>query len=214
MKDLNVKQIVIIVVAAIVVVVTVGLYIYKMANKDEAVYDEAELGLVNDVEDEADGSADRKAEIYVHVTGCVKTPGIVILKEGSRIVDAIEAAGGKTSDADLNKLNLAYVLNDGDKLYVPSKKDKTENIEYITNGSGDNVITGGTGKMDGKSSLININTASKEELASLTGIGDATATKIIEYRKANGKFSKIEDIKNVPGIGDSKFENIKGSITV
>lgn len=154
-------------------------------------------------------------KIMIHIFGCVREEGIVILNEGDRIIDAIEAAGGESEDADLNKINLAYVLKDGERLYIPSKSDN-ENTEYISSNSGDNIIVEGAGNMNNeeKTSIININTATKEELMSLTGIGESTANKIISYREENGKFNKIEDIKNVPGIGDAKFEAIKDDIKV
>lgn len=127
---------------------------------------------------------------------------MVVLQNGARIVDAIEAAGGETEEADLNKLNLAYILNDGEKIYVPNKNDMNSE-EILENQQGDD-----------KQSSININTATVEELTELPGIGEATANKIIEYRKQNGKFETIEELKNVAGIGNSKFENIKDKIKV
>ena len=139
----------------------------------------------------------------MHITGAINNPGVIILEEGARIVDALEAAGGETEEADVNRLNLAYVLEDGEKLYIPSKNEEEQ--EYITQGK-DNMSEG--------QSKININSAQIEELITLPGVGEATANKIIEYRKENGKFQKIEDLKNVPGIGDSKFENIKMLIKV
>lgn len=139
----------------------------------------------------------------MHITGAINNPGVVVLEEGSRIVDALEAAGGETDEADVNRLNLAYVLEDGEKLYIPSKNEEEQ--KYITQGK-DNMSEG--------QSKININSAQIEELITLPGVGEATANKIIEYRKENGKFQKIEDLKNVPGIGDSKFENIKMLIKV
>ena len=137
------------------------------------------------------------------ITGAINNPGVVVLEEGARIVDALEAAGGETEEADVNRLNLAYVLEDGEKLYIPSKNEEEQ--EYITQGK-DNMSEG--------QSKININSAQIEELITLPGVGEATANKIIEYRKENGKFQKIEDLKNVPGIGDSKYENIKMLIKV
>ena len=112
-------------------------------------------------------------------------------------------------DADLNKLNLAYILNDGDKIYVPKKEDSQ--TEYITSGAGENVSSYTTQSSDSK--IININTATVDELSTLSGIGKAIAERIVAYRMQNGKFENIEDIKNVTGIGDSKFNNIKDEIT-
>ena len=149
-------------------------------------------------ENEEETEDEENEEITIHIIGEVKYPGIVILKSGQRIVDAIEAAGGETEEADLNKLNLAQLLNDGDKIYVPNKADEIEDYKDTT----------------GKSSTVNLNTATLEELTSLPGIGESTAQKIIDYRKQNGKFKTVEDLKNVSGIGESKFDNIKDKITV
>ena len=158
-------------------------------------------------------------EIIVHITGEVKKTGILKLKEGARIADAIQAAGGKTSEADLDSINLAYELQDGQKIYIPNRKDKIKNEEkvYITSESGNNVIkdekSNNTIKKGGNKK-VNINTANQEELETLPGIGTSIANKIIEYRNENGKFQNIEDIQNVKGIGNSKYTNIKEHITV
>ncbi|MCL2341749.1 MAG: helix-hairpin-helix domain-containing protein [Firmicutes bacterium] len=146
--------------------------------------------------------------IIVHITGSVKVAGVISLKEGDRIIDAIDKAGGITEDADLSKVNLAYVLQDGQKVYIPSLQDD-EIIKTVTDGSGDDVIA------DGESNnIVNINRATEAELETLSGIGPSTALKIIEYRKENGSFKKIEDLMNVPGIGQAKFDAIKSKITI
>lgn len=214
MKDLNLKQLTIIGIIATIVIVTIGVYIYKMANKNTINYDEEMLETLDTEEENEEEEEIENNKILVHVTGYVEDCGIVVLEEGDRIIDAIEAAGGEKAEADLNKLNLAYVLKDGDKLYVPSKSDNEENVEYISGKSGDNIVTEGAGKTMEDNEVININTATKAELVTLNGIGDATADKIIAYRQENGKFKTIEELKKVPGIGDSKFENIKNKITV
>ena len=213
MKELNVKQIIILGIVAVIFCATVGLYIYKTSFKDNDEYFEGMENLDNFEEEEDKLNEDVSNQILVHVTGAVNSVGVVVLEEGSRIIDAIEACGGEKEEADLNKINLAYILQDGDKLYVPSVNDN-DDLEYISTKSGDNVIVNGAGNKSEGNGMININTASKEELMALSGIGDSTAEKIIAYRKENGKFKSIEDIKNVPGIGDSKFNNIKDKITV
>ena len=171
------------------------------------------------------------AKIMVHVTGQVKDQGVVLLDEGSRIVDAIEAAGGITDKANITKVNLVYILQDGMKINIPNQNDlkNNENFEYITMSSGDekndaniNNSASNTSSEESSSnkesafkiSVVNINTATQTELETLPGIGPSLALKIINYRKENGKFSSIEDIKNVSGIGDAKFENIKNYIKV
>jgi len=149
-------------------------------------------------------------EIIVHVDGEVISPGLVYLPVGSRIADAISAAGGTTELANTSKVNLAYELKDGQKIYIPSIYD-IEEVSYIQNVAGDNVIVNDT---TSNSSLINLNTATQAELETLPGIGSATASKIIDYRTKNGEFKKIEDIMNVSGIGEAKFNNIKEYICI
>lgn len=156
--------------------------------------------------------------IVIHITGSVKNWGIVELPANSRIADAIEKAGGLTDDADINRVNLAYILEDGMKIKIPSINEpiekNDEEDQYISSDSGDDVIISDTPTRKNTSNIININTATQTELETLPGIGTSTALKIINYRNENGKFQSIEDIKNVSGIGDSKFENIKKLICV
>ena len=148
-------------------------------------------------------------KIVVHITGEIENEGIIEIEKDSRIADVIDEAGGITSEADLSKVNLAYTVKDGQKIYIPNVNDK-KNEEYITEDAGEEVIVEGEQITD----KVNINTAKQTELETLSGIGPSTALKIINYRQENGDFKTIEDIKNVPGIGDSKFENIKESICV
>lgn len=136
--------------------------------------------------------------------------GIIEIKEGSRLADAIDAAGGLTEKADVNKINLAYVVQDGQKINIPDV-NSVENDSYITENIGENIIIE---DIKVKTKLVNINTATQTQLESLSGVGPSTALKIIKYREDNGKFKTIEDIKNVPGIGDSKFQAIKNEICV
>ena len=150
-------------------------------------------------------------KIVIHITGEVNNEGIIEIKEGGRISDAIEEAGGLTKEADLERVNLAYELEDGQKIYIPNKNDKDID-EYVTEGVDDIVLPDELTNMgDG---LININKADLEELQELDGIGEALAENIIAYRENNGKFKNIEDIKNVSGIGDSKYEKIKDNIKI
>ena len=150
-------------------------------------------------------------KIVIHITGEIKKEGIIEINEGGRISDAIEEAGGLTNEADLNKINLAYELEDGQKIYIPNKKDKDVN-EYITDGAYESVLQGD--KIESNTSYININKATAEELQTLNGIGESLAKSIIEYRETNGKFKNKEDLKNVAGIGDSKYDKIKDDIKV
>lgn len=157
--------------------------------------------------------------IVVHITGEVKKEGVIYLEKGARIIDAIKEAGGETKQADLSQVNLAYELQDGQKLYIPNKNEKIS--EYIIDERGQSVgesksPTGLSGNKEDNSENIkvNINTATLEELDNLPGIGPAIAEKIIEYREENGNFKTIEDIQNVKGIGESKYNDIKEKIIV
>lgn len=148
--------------------------------------------------------------IKVYVTGEVNNPGVVELSGGARIEDAINLSGGVTQLANLNNVNLAYILEDGQKLYIPNVNDKDVNIDYISNDNGEGIIENEKEK-NGK---ININTNNINELMELPGVGEALAQRIINYRNENGKFKNIDDLKNVSGIGEKKFENLKEYIVV
>lgn len=147
--------------------------------------------------------------IFVHVCGKVNDPAVYEFENGARVVEAIEKAGGFMENAATDYLNLAKELSDGEKIYVPDKEEaaglKPQNEGIAAESSG-NVVSA--------DSRININTASKEELLSLKGIGDSRAQDIINYRTENGKFAAIEDIMKVPGIKQGAFNKIKDNIRV
>ena len=210
LQNINIKTKIGIIAMATIAVTTIGLYIVKQTKEDEYIYYEnIEAENQETVIEEEMNNEKEQEMITVHITGEVNYPGVVVLKRGDRVVDAIEAAGGEKPEADLNKLNLAYVLNDGEKIYVPNKNENSENIEYITS-----KISEITSDANSRATTkININSATEQELIELPGIGEATAKKIISYRQENGKFKNIEELKNVPGIGNSKFENIKELIS-
>lgn len=146
----------------------------------------------------------KNGKIAVYVTGAVKTPGVYYLEENSRMDSLLDICGGVLPNADINKLNLAQKLIDSDKITVPIKKEQIENVSTDESDENNNTNTKNSEK-------TNINTANKNELMNLNGVGESTANKIIEYRKTTA-FVEIEDIMNVPGIGESKFENIKNNI--
>jgi competence protein ComEA len=136
---------------------------------------------------------------------------VYVFAEGSRVQDAITAAGGLSSDADLSALNLAARLEDGQQLNVPAGGGSSP---AATATAGFRVLTPSAPTSTPSSRLININTASAEDLATLPGIGPTTAQRIIEYRTENGPFARIEDLMNVAGIGPATFDNIRNLITV
>lgn len=148
-------------------------------------------------------------EISVYICGNVKSPGVVRIKEGTRLDEAIALVGGAGEKADLNVVNLAYKLADEDMIYIPGKGEKLQGASVTIPG----VNTVKSVEVN-KTGRININTAGESELDTLEGIGPATAKAIIQYRNQNGPFETIEDIMNVKGIGDAKFNGIKDRITV
>ena len=217
MQNINLKTKIIIAVGAIIIAITVGIYFYK-TTKDNSEIEITEDNLTtNTAVENSNETVEENNTIVVHITGEVNYPGVVVLKEGARVVDAIEAGGGETDKADLGSLNLAYMLSDGEKIYVPNKEETSregQEREYITSAKADSEQSENGAKSTGTNLKININTAKQEELTQITGVGESTAKKIIEYRTQNGKFKSIEDIKNIPGIGDSKFNAMKEEITV
>lgn len=183
----------------LIIVVIICVYVFvknSFSNDEYAVVDTENIVVSSNVEETTEETDDI---IKVHITGEVANTGLIELEAGSRIYDAIEKCGGTTDMADVSKVNLAYILSDGEKIYIPSINDD-DDVEYIVSSD--------------SSSKININTATAEQLETLNGIGETTAEAIISYREENGNFSTIEDIKNVSGIGDSKFEKIKDYICV
>ncbi len=170
-----------------------------------------------------DSDVDIPKTLYVYVCGAVVNPGVYELKEGCIIDDALEAAGGFSSDADRTYVNLAARLTDGVKLRIPtleetaSKEGNPEDSSCSIESFDKEVYEDGSSGKDAASSgqgLININKASREQLTSIPGIGDVTASKIVKYREENGEFKNIEDIMKVSGIKDKLFSKIQDYITV
>ena len=213
LDNLTKKQKIIVIAIAGIVVIGIMYFIYNKNQVKEDINIENEI-LVNNVITNENNTNDDI--VIIHITGSVKNPGIVKLKEGSRIEDAIESAGGLTENADITKVNLAYVVEDGTKIKIPSASEEDIGDEDIIDSkSGDNIIIEENAVPSNNSTqTININKATEKEFETLPGIGPSLASTIIEYRNQNGKFESIEDIKNVNGIGDNKYEKIKDLITV
>ena len=131
------------------------------------------------------------------------------------MIDAIEAAGGLTGNADISHVNLAFVISDGIKIHIPNINDEEKiKLEYLNTGSGENIVEDTNTLASTNMQKVNINTATQTELETLPGIGPSLALKIINYRKENGKFKSIEELKSVNGIGENKYEEIKKYIYV
>lgn len=208
MRDfLTKKELIVILVVVLVVSVFTG---YKLLSKNLLNNNEETLGfldedninhhgLIDSLEDE---ESEEDTVIMVHISGQVYYPGLIELESDSRVKDAVDLAGGLKKEADIDKINLAKKLEDEEKIYVP-KKGEDVNIE----------ISSISNSTTSDNSKININTCTKDELMSLPGVGEVTASKIMDYRSAN-KFKSIEDIMNVSGIGTKKYEDLKDLIIV
>jgi competence protein ComEA len=147
-------------------------------------------------------------KIKVHITGEVINPGVYELYYGSRVINVVELAGGSTYRADLDKINLAGVVTDGQQIRIPkigeiNQGNSTTDSTYVQNNYNETA-----------SGIININTATREQLITLPNIGPARADTIISHREINGPFRQIEDIKDVGGIGMAIFESLRMLITV
>ena len=215
----NKKKIIISIILIVLIIILFMIYMITSNTNDEISLESltvsgntAESNVVENLEAEEELETEK---IAIHIIGEVKKEGIVYLEASSRIVDAIKEAGGATKEADLSQINLAYELQDGQKIYIPNKNEKIS--EYITMSSGNNVIieeNNSSAETERNENKVNINTANVNELDNLPGIGPSLAQRIIEYREENGNFKSIEELQNVKGIGDTKYSDIKDIVTI
>lgn len=175
--------------------------------KADAPEEYAESSLVESDPDQESFAEPEDVVCYVHICGAVSEPGVYEMKEGQRIYQAVELAGGYTPEAASDYLNLAETVADGMKVVVPARDELAED-------SGESLYGPVLQQEAAEAGRINLNTASREELMRLSGIGEARAEEIIRYRKTHGGFQTIEDIMKVPGIKDAAFQKIKEEITV
>lgn len=214
LEKLNIKQKIGLILAVLLIVILAFIWLFSIYGNDPPKNEiKKSQESNNEIEFKLGIKEKENKTIMVDISGEIITPGVVKLPEGSRIIDAITAAGGKTEDADLSKVNLAYILDDGVQLYIPRYNEKLEK-EIVQTEPGVGIIQEGINTTSKKDSKVNINTANKEKLATLPGIGEGTAEKIIEYRSKTGKFKTIDEIKKIPGIGESKFKSLKDKITI
>lgn len=190
----------------------------KEENADDSL-EEASDALADNTEKTENIETNDSQSFVVYVSGYVNNPGVYELSAGSRVIDAIDAAGGYSKEAYDNYLNLASLISDGQMIYVPSEEEvESGSIERGVasgaDGSGVGGVTGGNGggNSSGSGALVNINQASKEELMTLPGIGESKADKIIAYREENGRFSTPEGIMDISGIKDGLYNKIKDKI--
>lgn len=226
------------ILVCIVILILLGFSYYFYNNSNKEIKEESVVLKKEETKKEDEEDIDEVQKyVYVDVKGAVNNPNVYMIEEGKRVIDALNASGGLTEDADTSIINLSKKLTDEMCIIVYTKSEideyrkqglETKEIveklqenllevndyndaqikENKTDSSGTNIENSEQNKM------ISINTATKEELLTLNGIGESKAESIIEYREENGNFKTIEDIKNVSGIGDALFEKIKDNITV
>ena len=231
----NKKKCLKIATVAVVFLVAFSIYLTSEVTKNDAIVilnakdSEAsatiEIGFLieqgNELELKNENLTEEKT-IIVDIEGAVVNPGVFYLQEGSRVNDAVQKAGGLTDDADTRWVNLAARLADGDKVYIPKHGDENDDsskptrpVGIITQDTTGGSALSGTGTANDMANvLVNINTATSAQLQTLSGVGPVTAQKIIDYRENVGKFSKIEDIMRVSGIGQKTFDGFKDKITI
>lgn len=193
---------------AALVLVFAGKALLDAAASDSLVVERAEQEGAPSVEGEG-ATAEEARTVVVHVGGAVADPGVRELAEGSRVQDAVDAAGGFAEGAASDALNLARVLTDGEQVVVPT-------LEEVAGAQGADAGAADAGTSSGSAAggKVNINRASAAELDALPGVGPSTAEKIVADREANGPFATTEDLKRVSGIGDKKYENLADLVCV
>ena len=218
-------------IVGLILLISVGIFFTsfreaKVISEDEVLemFKEGENTVVNSEEESKDNikknegkikenNIIEKKSIVVEIKGEVKNPNVYTLNEGSRINELIEKAGGLTQEADINSINRASIITDGQCIIIGNINDTEEEKVKIQEIQNVTTTQGNTSTANDKG-IININTATLEQLQTLTGIGESKASAIIEYRETSGGFKTIEDIKNISGIGEKTFEKIRDKLAV
>lgn len=218
---------------AVIVIIAVAFFVFtgKGGDEEDAAAVSGEPGQTEAVQEQggevsSDGTGTEagaasavrtSGKILVDVSGAVNYPKVVELPQGSRVQDAIDAAGGLKKRADISGINRAAEVQDGEKIDIPFRnRNSVSTGSAYSEGVPDDTYGGASSSAssyDTAGGMVNINTAGSEQLQTLTGIGPALAERIISYREQNGAFMSIEEIKNVSGIGDKTFEKFKDRIT-
>ncbi|MDW8751076.1 helix-hairpin-helix domain-containing protein [Streptococcus suis] len=168
---------------------------------------EQTLSSQEQLEEVSTEASEEPTQLVIDVKGAVEKPGLYTLEAGARVNDAVEAAGGLTSQADPKSVNLAQKLSDEAVIYVASKG---ENISVVASTTASSAMS----QEEKNTSIVNLNTATEADLQTISGIGAKRAADIIAYREANGGFKSVDDLNNVSGIGDKTMESIRPYVTV
>lgn len=153
-------------------------------------------------------------DVTCDISGAIKNQGVYTLKNGARLNELIEIAGGLATNAQLKNVNRALILKDQDKIYIPHVGEKFSKTDIVSSEEENSTTSADISNAQSNSPKININTADSAELQKLNGIGEKKAQQIISYRQKNGQFKQIEDLKQVSGIGDKTFETLKSQLEI
>lgn len=201
-------------IGILVLIAASALFIAFGPKANDAEADEASEPEIVEAGDAENQSEEATSNIFVHVAGCVAAPGVYALKQGARVSEAIELAGGFTPEAASEAVNLARVLEDAEQIVIPEKTEAVADASISSESASAAEDASPNGATAGATSKVNINTASSSELQTINGIGASKAQKIISYRETNGRFKSVEDLLNVSGIGEKTLESIRDSICV
>lgn len=187
-------------------------------NQSEKVNENSEFEFQKKEKNNMESRKNMNSKVVVYITGAVANPGVICIEGDKRLDDVIKKAGGLTKDADFERINLAMSIEDSQHYIIPYK-DENKNIsssDSVKQGEDSKSVDSGVcnSSNSGDSSKVGINTSDQSKLETIPGVGPSTARKIIDYREKNGKFNTLEDIKNVSGIGEKKFDNMKDYISL
>lgn len=216
--DIDSKKIKIVIIISIVMIIFMFIFNifhknekYEIGHNEERIENEIQEESVFEEEPNVIKNENlSQGTIFVDIVGEVNSPSMVEVEAKDRLQIAIEKAGGLTQKADRDSINLAQKLTDGAQYVIPKKGEELK-INYSDNQKSEGSVKNTVADSEGK---VNINTADKDELKTLSGIGDVLAQRIIDYRNENNGFKSVDDINNVKGIGEKKFEEIKSEIFV
>lgn len=197
-------------VALVVVLASLLIYQQYQTRADFDMMDGLSMNGQDNSAGDLNGETKQETTVTVHVCGAVKNPGVYKLSSTKRVIDAVEAAGGATAQANLNAINLAAQLKDGQQVPIPVQNPAMPQ----PSGTSGSQSAGSTANTGTASQTININSADLNTLKQLPGIGDVLAQRIIDYRTEHGMFNSVDELKNVSGIGEKKFADLKDAASV
>ncbi|MDQ1584415.1 MAG: competence protein ComEA [Microbacteriaceae bacterium] len=200
---------IVLVIAALIVAVVVSVLAPHGSTQTVAAVTGKQASAAGGLASTGPGAGGASAPLFVHVLGAVEHPGLFQLHDGARVIDAIAAAGGFSADAEMGGVNLARVVADGEQLHVPR-------VGEVVTGSAAGGATGGAsgGGASAAGGKVNLNVATVAELDALPRVGPVMAQRIVDWRTANGRFTSVDDLMSVTGIGQKTFDGLKDLVTI